>query len=87
MDSVSIPQALYIANERKLLSFPLDIEAATYILEIPNVIASRKLKSLRFFWQEKLFAFLVRNYSANLNIEFYHLPFNRTIALGKYYMI
>ena len=87
MDTVSIPQALYVANDRKLLPFPVDIEKATYMLEIPNVVASRKLKSLRFFWQEKLFAFLVRNYSANLNIEFYQLPFNRTVAIGTYYMI
>ena len=87
MDTVSIPQALYVANDRKLLPFPVDIEKATYMLEIPNVVASRQLKSLRFFWQEKLFAFLVRNYSANLNIEFYQLPFNRTVAIGTYYMI
>lgn len=87
MDTVSVPQALYVANERGLLPFPVDIHKASYMLEIPNVVASRKKKSLRFFWQEKLFAFLVRNYSANLNIEFYQLPYNRTIAIGTYYLI
>lgn len=87
MDTVSIPQALYVANDRGLLPFPVDIEKTTYMLEIPNIVASRQMKSLRFYWQEKLFAFLVRNYSANLNIEFYQLPFNRTIAIGTYYMI
>ena len=87
MDTVSIPQALSLANETGLLPFVIDISKATYLLEIPNVVATRKLKSLRFFWQERLFAFLVRNYSANLNIEFYHLPYNRTVAIGTYYMI
>jgi len=87
MDTVSIPQALYVANDRGLLPFVVDIETATYMLEIPNVVATRKVKTLRFFWQEKLFAFLVRNYSANLNIEFYQLPYNRTIAIGTYYLI
>ena len=87
MDSVSVPQALSIANDLGLLPFPVDIETAMYMLEIPNVVATRELKTLWFFWQEKLFAFLVRSYSANLNIEFYQLPYNRTIAIGSYYMI
>ncbi len=87
MDTISIPRALNKANEQGILPFPVDIDTITYMLEIPNVVASRERKSLRFFWQEKLFAFLVRNYSANLNIEFYQLPYHRTIAIGTYYMI
>ncbi|MFY7698526.1 MAG: potassium transporter Kup [Legionella sp.] len=87
MDSVSLPQALLIANEQRLLPFPVDIDTVTYLVEIPNVVATKQRKSLPFTWQEKLFSFLVRNYSANLNIEFYQLPFNRTIAIGTYYII
>jgi KUP system potassium uptake protein len=87
MDTVSIPQALALANKHGILPFLVDTDNTTYMLEIPNVVATRNLKSLRFFWQERLFAFLVRNYSANLDIEFYHLPYNRTIAMGTYYMI
>ncbi len=87
MDIVSIPQALYVASDRGLLPFTVDIDAATYFLEIPNVMPSRERKALRFLWQDKLFAFLVRNYSANLNIEFYQLPYNRTVAMGTYYLI
>jgi KUP system potassium uptake protein len=87
MDTVSIPQALYVANDRGLLPFSVDIKHITYFIEIPNVIASREQHTMWFFWQEKLFAFLVRNYSANLNIDFYQLPYNRTVAIGTYYMI
>ncbi len=87
MDIVSIPQALYVASDRGLLPFTVDIDAAIYFLEIPNVMPSRERKALRFLWQDKLFAFLVRNYSANLNIEFYQLPYNRTVAIGTYYLI
>lgn len=87
MDTISIPQALYVANDRKLLPFPIDIDTSTYLIEIPNVVASKNQQSLPFYWQERLFAFLVRNYSANMNIEFYQLPFNRTIAIGTYYLI
>ena len=87
MDFISIPQALYIANDKGILPFALDVDAATYLIEVPNVVASRKKHTLWFFWQEKLFSFLIRNYSANLNIEFYQLPYNRTIAIGTYFII
>lgn len=87
MDNISVPEALAKASEKKLLPFELKVESATYLVEIPNVVASKKKKTLMFYWQEKLFAFLMRNYSANLNIEFYQLPYNRTIAIGTYCLI
>ncbi|MBA3536904.1 MAG: KUP/HAK/KT family potassium transporter [Tatlockia sp.] len=87
MDTVSIPQALFAANDRNLLPFSLNVEKATYLMEIPYVIPSTQKKSLEFNWQERVFAFLVRNYSTNINIEFYQLPYNRTMALGTYYII
>jgi KUP system potassium uptake protein len=47
-----------------------------------NIAATERKSTLRFFWQEKLFAFLMRN--STVDIEFYHLPYNRTIAIGNY---
>jgi len=87
MDTVSVPQALYVANDRGYLPFPVNIENSTYYIENTYVIASPKDHTMWFFWQEKLFAYLVRNYSVNLNIEFYQLPYNRTVAIGTYYSI
>ncbi len=87
MDFISIPQALAVANKKKILPFAVDIEKATYLIEVPNIVASRQKKTLWFFWQEKLFCFLTRNYSANINIEFYQLPFDRTMAIGTYCVI
>ncbi len=87
MDNISVPRALAKAVARGLLPFEFKVESATYMVEIPNVIASKHKKTLMFYWQEKLFAFLMRNYSANLNIEFYQLPYNRTIAIGTYCVI
>ncbi|HRD69317.1 MAG TPA: KUP/HAK/KT family potassium transporter [Legionella sp.] len=87
MDTVSVPQALEHANKRKILPFAVNTSASTYFIEVPNIIASTKVKSLMFHFQEKLFAFLMRNYTANLNIEFYNLPYNRTIAIGAYCII
>lgn len=87
MDSISIPQALVIVNKKGLLPFTIDVQTATYFIEISNVVASPKKKTLYFFWQEKLFAFLTRHYSVNLNIDFYQLPYERTVAIGAYYVI
>ncbi|MDF1646422.1 MAG: KUP/HAK/KT family potassium transporter [Legionellaceae bacterium] len=87
MDVVSIPQALYLASERGFLPFDINVDKARYIIEIPNVLASREKRTLWFYWQEKLFSFLVRNYSANFNIEFYQLPYDRTVAIGMYCLI
>ncbi|MGL5742327.1 MAG: potassium transporter Kup [Legionella sp.] len=87
METISIPRALERASNKNLFPFKLNVERATYMVEIPNITASKSKKSLTFFWQEKLFAFLIRNYSTNLNIDFYKLPYNRTMAIGTYYIM
>ncbi len=84
MDQVSIPDALDGALKKNILPFSIDVYTASYIVEVPNIVASRNQKSLSFYMQEKLFSFLMRNYSANLNIEFYNLPYNKTMAIGSY---
>lgn len=87
MDFISIPKALSMADEKEFFPFKLNIDLVTYFIEVPNVVASRKKKTLWFYWQERIFSFLMRNYSANINIEFYHLPYSRTIAIGSYCII
>ena len=84
MDDISIPHALKELEERNLLPFSVEQDKATFLVEVPNINASKRRRSMRFFWQEKLFAFLMRNYTLNINIEFYHLPYDRTIAIGSY---
>jgi KUP system potassium uptake protein len=87
MDFIAIPQALGECVQQKLLPFKFAVDKATYFVEIPNILPTPIESTLRFPWQEKLFAFLMRNYSANLDIAFYQLPYNRTIAIGTYYAI
>lgn len=84
METISIPYALGKIVKKNLLPFELNIEHATYLVEMSNVFASRTKRTMRFFWQEKLFVFLMRNYSANVNIEFFQLPHNKTIGIGSY---
>lgn len=87
MDYISVPQALYTAYDRGLLPFDLNVEKANYLVEVNNILPSRKVKTLWFDWQEKLFAFLMRNYSSNLNLDFYQLPYEKTTSIGSYFMI
>lgn len=87
METISLPHALQVLNDKKLLSFHINVELTTYFVDIPNIMASKKKKTLTFYWQERLFAFLMRNYAANLNISFYNIPYNRTVAIGTYCMI
>ena len=87
MDMISIPSSLKLINKKKLLPFLIDINNATYFIEISNVIVDLKDKKSSFYWQEKLFAFLIRHYSVNLNINFYQLPYDRTVAIGVYYVL
>ena len=88
MDTVSIPQALYVMNDRGLLPFQVDVEHVVYFLEMPYIIpSSSNIKVLPIWGQEWLFALLVRNYSTHLGVAFYQLPNDRTIAMGSYYVV
>lgn len=87
MDFISIPYELSVASIQQILPFELNLNSILYLVEIPTIVASKFKKTMWFSWQEKLFAFLIRNYSANINIEFYQLPFDRTIAIGTYCII
>jgi KUP system potassium uptake protein len=87
IETISVPHELQLLNELGKIPFKINISSATFFVDMPNILALKEKKSLRFYWQEKLFAFLIRNYTMNLNIDFYRLPYNRTIALGTYYVI
>lgn len=87
MDTISIPHALMKANDKNILPFEVKVDTSLFLVDVPNVMASKAKRTLTFYSQERLFAFLMRNYNANLNIEFYNLPYNRTIAIGSYCII
>ena len=87
MNIISIPQSLLLANEREILPFMVNSNTVTYFVGVPNIIASTRKNTLVTYWQEQFFAFLMRNYSANLNIEFYQLPYDRTVTIGTYCVI
>jgi KUP system potassium uptake protein len=79
---INIPEALEKADRLKIFPFYVDVEQVNYLVEITHIIVSRSKRTLFFNWQEQLFSFLMRN--AVLDIEFLHLPYNRTTAMGTY---
>lgn len=81
-EMIHIPQALEKADQLKIFPFYLDVDQANFLVEITHMVVTNKKRTLIFRWQEKFFAFLMRN--AVVDIEFLHLPYNRTIAMGTY---
>ncbi|MFA6037579.1 MAG: KUP/HAK/KT family potassium transporter [Legionellales bacterium] len=79
---INIPEALEKADRLKIFPFYLDVDQVNYLVEITHILVSRRKHTLFFHWQEQLFAFLMRN--AVLDIDFLHLPYNRTTAMGTY---
>lgn len=87
MERINVPQALALAHTNAHLPFYIDLERVGYWVEVLHAVASKLKKTLWFFWQERLFAFLLRNYPVNLNIDFYRLPYEKTIAIGTYTLL
>lgn len=82
MQNIDVVRGLSSANKLKRFPFEIDLNKATYMMEAIN-IAELKKKPLNFYpWQRKLFRFLLRN--STLGVEFYKLPYQRTIAIGSY---
>ncbi len=82
MQSLDIPRTLAYGIKMKIFPFLLDINKATFLVEVVNIIMTKKKYPRLFYWQKKLFGFLLRNSSRD--VEFFRLPYNRTIAIGAY---
>ncbi len=82
MQLLNIPDTLRLVNQLKILPFYLDLVNATYLIEMTLLVATPTKKTLKTFWQEKFFAFIIRN--SQYDIEFYRLPYDRTLAVGTY---
>ncbi len=82
MQSINIQRTLALGEKKKIFPFSLDIDKAVYLVEIINLVVTKKKYPRLFYWQKKLFGFLLR--SSALDVEFYRLPYNRTMAIGAY---
>ena len=82
MQLVDIPHSLSLGSKMKVFPFNLDVNKVTYLIEMINVTMTRQRAPHLYNWQKKLFGFLLRN--SEVDVEFFRLPYNRTIAVGTY---
>lgn len=82
MQLIDIPRALKAACKNHVLPYEIDVDNAAFHIEMINLAITKRKKSPLYFWQKRLFALLMRN--ALFEIDFFHLPYNRTIAIGTY---
>lgn len=82
MQTINIPSTLAAGEKIKVFPFTLDVNKATFLVEIINIAMTKQKVPRLYFWQKKLFGFLLRN--SSMEIEFFKLPYNRTIAIGTY---
>jgi KUP system potassium uptake protein len=82
MQSINIPRKLASGGKMKIFPFMIDTKKAIFLVEIINIAMTKQRCPRIFYWQKKLFWFLLRN--SAMDIEFFKLPYNRTIAIGTY---
>lgn len=82
MQRIDIPRTLALGEKMHVFPFTLDVNKATFLVEIINIIMTKQRYPRLFYWQKKLFGLLLRN--SSIDIEFFRLPYNRTIAIGTY---
>ncbi len=84
MQNIHLPHTLQLAQMTRQLPFLTsdDMETLAYFVETIDITVTPR--AIRGFglWQRKLFAVLLHN--AVRDVQFYHLPRNRTIAIGTY---
>lgn len=82
MQNIDIPVALELTKNSQIFPFGIDVDSIAFFVETLNITIANRKKSRMYRWQKKLFAFLLHN--ALPDLQFYHLPYNRTIAIGTY---
>ncbi len=82
MQSINVPKTLALGEKMKVFPFKLEVNKATFLVEMINILMTKQKYPHLFYWQKKLFGFLLHN--SALDIEFFRLPYNRTIAIGTY---
>lgn len=83
MQLIHIPRTLEEGNKRKIFPFALDVNKATFLVEVINMSTTSKRYPTLFNWQKRIFNFFLRN--SALEIDFFHLPHNQTISIGNYF--
>ncbi|MCL9683134.1 potassium transporter Kup [Legionella maioricensis] len=82
MQTIHVPRTLDAGVKNNIFPFSLDVSKSTFLVEIIHISRGKKNYPKLLNWQKRLFSFLLRN--SALDIEFFHLPRNQTISIGRY---
>lgn len=84
-EDVHLPNILEVMTKTMDLPFQIDVKTMAFFVEIIAIeITKNKIDSL-WGWQKYLFSFMLRN--AVPDIQFYSLPYNKTVAIGTYFRL
>jgi len=84
-EDVHLPNILEVMTKTMTLPFHLDVKNMAFFVEIIAIeITKAKIGNL-WSWQKYLFSFMLRN--AVPDIQFYSLPYNKTVAIGTYFRL
>ncbi len=84
-EDVHLPNILEVMTKTMDLPFQIDVKTMAFFVEIIAIeITKNKVDSL-WNWQKYLFSFMLRN--AVPDIQFYSLPYNKTVAIGTYFRL
>ncbi len=84
-EDVHLPNILEVMTKTMDLPFQIDVKSMAFFVEIIAIeITKNKIDSL-WNWQKYLFSFMLRN--AVPDIQFYSLPYNKTVAIGTYFRL
>jgi KUP system potassium uptake protein len=79
-EETNVPKMLQLARRELLLERDLNLEGASYFISRITLVATDEPTDLRG-WEKKLFVAIARN--AASPIESFHLPSDRTVAMGS----
>ncbi len=82
MQTIHVPRTLEAGIKNKIFPFSLDVSKSTFLVEIIHISRGKKKYPQLLNWQKRLFSFLLRN--SIRDIEFFQLPRNQTISIGRY---
>lgn len=81
---INLPKTLKMGVRLKAIPFTMPLKQTLFLIESINIKVTKERNPVLFL-QKKMFSFLLR--SSTLEIDFYRLPYTRTITIGTYYKI
>lgn len=84
-EDVHLPNILEVMTKTLDLPFQLDVKNMAFFIEIIAIEITRGKIGDLHLWQKYLFSFMLRN--AVPDIQFYSLPYNKTVAIGTYFRL